>query len=391
LETAEGEQLIDASSSWWVNTIGHGRPEIARAIAAQQQRLDHVLFAGATHAPAAQLAQKVLALAGPPFEKGRVFYSDNGSTAVEVALKIAYQEHAQKGQPQRRLFISFEGSYHGDTFGAMAVARAEGFHGIFAPLFFESRCLPLDLAQVSACLAQEATVIAAVIIEPLLQGAGGMKIHSPAFLQGLAALTKQYGIPLILDEVFTGLGRLGANFAFQRAGVRPDLLCVAKGLTGGNLPLAMTLATQRSFEAFLDEDKSKALLHGHSYTANPIACAAALAALDIFVSEDLAGRARVFEAHYQTWIAEHTPFGLRNPRAIGGVLAFEWPGSGAGDYFHQGMQAVPVVARRQGLFLRTLGNTVYFMPPLATDDATLKKGLHALSQTLRTLIQIPHG
>ncbi len=390
LETAQGEHLLDAASSWWVNTIGHGRPEIAAAIARQQRRLDHVLFAGATHAPAAYLAQRLLRLAGAPFEGGgRVFFSDNGSTAIEVALKIAYQMHAQRGAPERRLFVSFEGSYHGDTFGAMAVARSKDFHGTFAPLLFDALSAPLSLAAYADLLDAHAGRVAGVVIEPLLQGAGGMRMHSPEFLRGVAALARERDIPLILDEVFTGLGRVGAAFAYQRAGVEPDLVCAAKGLTGGNLPLAVTLARSEAFAAFLGEDKAKALLHGHSYTANPIACAAALAALDIYEREDLAGRARTFEATYHRWIAAEAPaLGLFAPRALGGVLAFEWPGSGVGDYFHAAgtMEQVPRAARRRGLFLRTLGNTVYFMPPLATSDAELTEGLAALGATIRDVL-----
>jgi adenosylmethionine-8-amino-7-oxononanoate aminotransferase len=402
LTLADGRRLVDATSSWWVNTIGHGRPEIARAIARQQAELDHVIFAGVTHAPAATLARRVAALAGGDLT--RAFYSDNGSTAVEVALKICWQAWVNRGDAGRKTFLSFRGSYHGDTFGAMAVAAAGGFHGAFEPLLFRTELaspvtqhasalcpggaaeLAPRLAEIERVVEQRSGELAAVVLEPLVQGAGGMLVQPAEFLRGVERIARRHGLPLILDEVFTGLGRVGAAFAFQRAGLRPDVVCVAKGLTGGNLPLAITLATEELFAAFLADDKRRALLHGHSYTANPIACAAAHAALDIFASEDLPARARALEARYEAWIREAgAALGIRNPRALGGILAFELPGTRDGDYFHPAASRVPEVGARHGLFLRPLGNTVYLMPPLVIDAAETDAALRALASTVAEL------
>lgn len=393
LYTASGERLIDGASSWWVNTIGHGRPEIAAAIAAQQQTLDHVIFAGATHAPAARVAHTLARLTDGVLP--RVFFSDNGSTAVEIALKIAYQRWVHRGEPQRTRFVSFRGSYHGDTFGAMSVAQSQTFHGTFRPLLFETIAADLPqkdaetddfLARLALVLDAEPQRLAGLLVEPLLQGAGGMRLHPAAFLRGAAALCRERGLPLILDEVFTGLGRLGAAFAFQRAGVAPDIICIAKGLTGGNLPLAATLAREEYFAEFLGPDKGRALLHGHSYTGNAIACAAAVAALGIFQAENLAGRARAMEARFQAWITQHgESLKLGDARAIGGVLAFELPGSGANDYHDHRAGLVPDAARQHGLFLRPLGNTVYLMPPLTITPQELDEALQALVRMVRDI------
>jgi len=400
VETATGERLVDGASSWWVNLIGHGRPEIARAIARQQQTLDHVIFAGAVHEPGARLAERLAALSGLE----RVFYSDNGSTAVEVALKMAYQAFANRGETRRTLFLSLKGSYHGDTFGTMSIGHSGSFHGAFGPLLFETLAadpvtthastlcprggdaLEERLDAMAALMERHSDCLAGVVVEPLLMGSAGMLVQPPAFVRGIAALCRRHGVPLILDEVFTGLGRIGARFAFLRAGVEPDLVAVAKGLTGGNLPLAATLAKESYFEAFLADDGSKALMHGHSYTANPITCAAALAALDVLDRDDIAGRSLALEERFNSWLAgEGSALGVENGRALGGVLAFELPGSGTCDYYHPAAAALPTAARRHGLFLRPLGNTVYFAPPpvIAGDD--LERALAALKRTVADL------
>lgn len=400
LTLADGKVLLDGTSSWWVNTIGHGRPEIARTLATQQQQLDHVLFAGATHEPGAALAAKLAALTGG--ELPRAFFSDNGSTAVEVALKMVYQRWVNRGDDTRRTFVSFRGSYHGDTFGAMAVAASAGFHGVFGPLLFKTlHADPCTIQPSAHCpdgeamleerldaldrmLATHRAPLAGIILEPLLQGAGGMTIQPQAFVEGVARLAKKHELPLILDEVFTGLGRVGAAFAYQRAGIGPDIVCVAKGLTGGNLPLAVTLAKSAVYDAFLSDERGLALLHGHSYTGNPIACATALTALAIMEREDLAGRARAMEARYTRWIGDLAePLKLVNPRAIGGVLAFELPGTTGSDYFHPRAARVGPVAAAQGLLLRPLGNTVYLMPPLVIAEDELDDALGRLVKVVR--------
>lgn len=399
LESAEGERLIDASASWWTCSIGHGRPEIGEAIRRQQASLDHCGFGNATHEVGSRLANRLVAACEGDLQ--RVFYSDNGSCAVEVALKIAAQSWLNRGVRGRSKFLYFQGAYHGDTFGAMAVGESGGFHKEFTAFRIpgvESRvvtshrsrlcpegpmALDQGLADLSLCFEKHAHELAGVIIEPLIQGASGMNMQEVRWLQQLSRLCREWKVPLILDEVFTGMGRAGAPFAYQRAGIEPDILCLAKGLTGGNLPLAATLVREDLFAAFLDDDRSKALLHGHTFTGNPIACAAALATLDIYDRENLWNRGRVIEDAFRSWIeAVGGELGLHAPRALGGVLAFEL---GTGDYFDPLAYAAPAAARRNGLLLRTLGATLYFIPTLTIEKAELDTALRALHRTVRDL------
>jgi adenosylmethionine-8-amino-7-oxononanoate aminotransferase len=402
LELADGKKLVDGSASWWVNTVGHGRKEIGAAMIRQQQRLDHVIFANLSHKPAVQLAERILRFSDSHLD--RVFFSDNGSTAVEIALKMAYQSNVNRGETERTVFLAFSGSYHGDTFGAMAVGKADSFHGIFRKVLFrsvwanpvtfhKSEVCPLGIAAYESYLAELRQTISAhqktlagVVIEPLVQGAGGMLMQPEKFLQDLAELCREFQLPLIFDEVFTGMGRVGDSFAFKRAGVRPDIVCLAKGLTGGTMPLALTLATDKIFSAFLSDEKGKALLHGHSYTGNPIACAAALATLDIIKKEKLVDRARGLEAKFSAWIVDaERRFSIENPRCLGGILAFELPGSGFGNYFSTRAEKFTAAALSQGLFLRTLGNTAYFVPPLSINDSELAGALRGLDAALAEL------
>jgi len=404
LETTDGTRLFDGTSSWWVNTVGHGRREIREAMAQQQARLDHVLFAGTAHAGAATLARRLLESIDGGFAK--VFYSDNGSTAVEVALKMVVQYWHNRGQSQRTLLMDFAGSYHGDTFGAMAVGRSSGFHQAFEPLLFRTvtapqvthhpsavcprgiDALPERVRELEQLFAQHHTTLAGVIIEPWVQGASGMTMQPLLWLQKLAELCRHYKIPLIFDEVFTGMGRLGFMTGAQKADIVPDILCMAKGLTGGNLPLAITLAQAPIYEAFLAEDKSKALLHGHSYTANPIACAAALATLDIYAQDDVLTNCRRIEKAFLDWINSYsTSLCLANPRAMGGILAFELRDSGLGHYFSADATTIATAAQRFNLFLRPLGNTIYLVPPLTTSESELEWALHQLQKTIESLLR----
>lgn len=382
LYTTDGERLLDAVGSWWTNTIGHGVEEIGAAIHRQQQTLDHCLFSTLTHEPGSLLAQRLSALTDHTFS--RVFFSDNGSCALEVAIKMAAQYFVNLGETERNLILGFEGTYHGDTFGAMSAAGNDVFHGAFRPFFFKTlRHAPVTLHPSSVCpegsaalatycasldtlLTQNASRLAAVVIEPLLQGAGGMLLQDIRFLRFLRQRTQELGIPLIYDEVFTGMGRSGDFFTFKRySDITPDIVCAAKGLTGGNLALAVTLASEKIFAGFLGPDKTSAFLHGHSYTANPIACAAALATLDFYEKNELIQKSQRLEQRFKTWITEEgSRLNLTNPRALGAVLAFEFPDSGIGDYHDTRASQVPQLARAQGLFLRPLGNTIYVCPPL---------------------------
>jgi adenosylmethionine-8-amino-7-oxononanoate aminotransferase len=400
LELADGKRVLDGSASWWVNTVGHGRKEIGRAIVRQQQQLDHVIFANLSHKPAIELAERILQFSDSHLD--RVFFSDNGSTAVEIALKMAYQACVNRGEPEKSVFLAFAGSYHGDTFGAMSIGKADTFHGIFRKILFrsvwanpvtihKSEVCPRGLAAYDEYLADlrltmesQQKTLAGVVIEPLVQGAGGMLMQPEKFLRDLASLCHEFQIPLIFDEVFSGMGRVGESFAFRRAKVRPDIVCLAKGLTGGTMPLALTLTTNDIFSSFLAEDRSKALLHGHSYTGNPIACAAALATLDIIKKEGLLARARELEGKFSNWLeGAQVRYAIENPRCLGGIFAFELPGSGFGNYFSTRAQSFTKLALSHGLFLRTLGNTAYFVPPLSITDAELALAFRGFDGALK--------
>ncbi len=398
LQTSSGERLLDAVGSWWTNTIGHGVEAVGRAMQRQQQTLDHCLFSGLTHEPGSLLAQRLSALSDHKFS--RVFFSDNGSCALEVALKMAAQYFVNRGEKNRDLILGFEGTYHGDTFGAMSAAGNDSFHGAFRPFFFKTlRHAPVTKHPSAVCpdgadalekhcasldrlLTENASRLAAVVIEPLLQGAGGMLMQDARFLKFVRERTRALGIPLVYDEVFTGMGRSGDYFTFRRyPELTPDIVCIAKGLTGGNLALAVTLASEEIFAGFLGPDKTNAFLHGHSYTANPIACAAALATLECYDEMRLIERAQRLEKRFNRWIEEcGSRVNLVHPRAFGAVLAFELPNSQQGDYHDPRATKVPAIAREQGLFLRPLGNTVYTCPPLCITDEETEFLLRGLEQ-----------
>jgi len=405
LETHTGEKLIDASASWWTNSTGHGHPQIGAAIARQHSKVDHCIFAGATHEPASRLAKELVDLSQGRLP--RVFYTDNGSCAVEVALKMAAQSWQNRGIHHRQNFLFFKGAYHGDTFGAMSVGASEGFHKAFSPYLFAGKslapvtahssrlcpegpeALQKGLSELEALFHNHGHELAGVIIEPWVQGASGMNFQHLTWLQTLGRLTRQYQIPLILDEIFTGMGRLGSYFAFERASLEPDIVCLAKGLTGGTLPLAVTLTSEAMFQSFLDQDGSKALLHGHTFTGSAMACAAALAALDIYRREKILDRVAAMEGESLNWLDRRAKdMGLISPRALGAILAFELPGSGVSNYFHPLAQKVPAIARRHGLLMRTLGNTMYFVPPLAIQKREVLDALARMERTLGELLDI---
>lgn len=401
LQTIEGKTLFDATSSWWVNTIGHGRIEIAEAIAQQQQTLDHTVFGGTCHSPSAQLSKKITSLTGNHLK--RVFFTDNGSCAVEVALKMAIQSFYNRGI-ERHKFVCLKGGYHGDTFGAMSVGLSSGFYEPFQKHLFENFWLTPttehpswicpkgpaaqeeNIAEMEELFEKNHDSIAGVLIEPWLQGASGMIIQHLPWLQRLGELTNSYKIPLILDEVFTGMGRTGSFFAFQRAGLKPDIICTSKGLTGGNLPLALTIASEEIFEHFLSNDAAKTFFHGHSFTANPIACSAALAALEIYEKEQLVNKSFEMEKKFKSWIeAEGHELGLVNPRALGGMLAFEVPDSEFGNYFSSKNQQITNVSRQLGILIRPLGNTIYLVPPLTTSDSDLDWALDRMKRIILSI------
>ena len=384
LITEDGRRILDGISSWWVNIHGHCHPAITQALVDQARDLEHVMFAGCTHPPTVNLAERLLQLL--PSGLTRVFYSDNGSTAVEVAVKLACQYWKNKGQPQRHRILALEHAYHGDTAGAMSVSAASVFTAAFTPLLFPVarahapycfRC-PLGLTRetcnvdclqsLEAQLEQGGDTIAAVIIEPMLQGAGGMIVWPPEFLAGVRRLCDRFEVLLIADEVLTGFGRTGRMFACEHTGITPDLMCLSKALTAGYLPLGATAVTAPVYDAFLSADHSNTFFHGHSFTANPLACAVALASLDLFASADVMSTVRRIETQLMSGLAR-----LRNlpavgdVRAIGAVAAIELrtdaTAPGAGGYLDRLGPHLAAAFLERGLLLRPLGNVLYFMPP----------------------------
>ncbi len=368
LTLEDGREILDAISSWWTSLHGHGRPELVAALRAQAETLDHVLFAGATHEPAVALAEKLVSLA--PRGLTRVFFSDDGSTAVEVALKIALQAHAQQGRPERRVFVAFENGYHGDTFGAMAVGDPDPFFRAFEKLLFRVERCAVDAHALESTLQRLGSSAAGVVLEPLVQGAGGMRMHTPEFVRAARSLCSARGLPLIADEVMTGFGRTGTLFACEQAGVTPDLLCIAKGLTGGVYPLSATLATTALFDAFVSTDRSRAFFHGHSFTANPIGCAVALASIDLALREDvpakLDGIGATIEDRLRSKLPPDAP--IRDLRRTGGIVAFDLDTDATG-YLAFDPRALRAKAIARGVLLRPLGNVVYAMPPACTTAA----------------------
>lgn len=368
-----GRAILDAISSWWVTTHGHSRPEIAEAIANQARTLDHVMFAGFTHAPATELASELVARL--PRELTRVFFSDNGSTAVEVAIKMSMQSFANAGKP-RRLIAALENAYHGDTFGAMAAGARGLFSEAYEPLLFEVARLPDPsegdtLKALASLIKNRGEELAAVIVEPLLIGAGGMHIYDERVLQGIRRLTSEAGVHLIADEVLTGFGRTGPMFACERADVAPDLMCLSKGLTGGAMALGVTVATEPIYDAFLSTDRRRTFFHGHSYTANPIACSAALAALTLYNDESEDNRVRIEVAHANHLVSFQKHPGVKTTRQIGTVAVIEMVAEAG--YLSEIGRELSAFALEQGVLLRPLGNIVYCLPPYCITDDELAR------------------
>jgi adenosylmethionine-8-amino-7-oxononanoate aminotransferase len=358
-----GRRYLDGVSSLWVTVHGHRRREIDDAIRAQLDRVAHTTLLGLASPPAAALAARLVALAPPGLAK--VFYSDNGSTAVEIALKMAYQYWYQRGRPRKQRFIALEAAYHGDTLGAVSLGGIELFHRLFAPLLVPCLRIPPRIEALEALLAREADNVAGFILEPIVQAAAGMLLAPRGFLRQAADLCRRHDVLLIADEVATGFGRTGRMFACEHEDVTPDLLAVAKGLTGGYLPLAATLATQKIFDAFLGRtDEQKTFFHGHTYTGNALACAAALASLDLFERDHVLERLAVLVARLEAELADHllpSP-AVRQIRQQGLMVGVELAPSPSGD---QVGARVCRAARAHGIIIRPLGDVLVLMPPLS--------------------------
>jgi adenosylmethionine-8-amino-7-oxononanoate aminotransferase len=376
---AEGRQVIDGISSWWTILHGHRHPPLMAALAEAMKSYDHVHFAGVTHPPGVALAELLLRSAA--MEGGRAFYSDNGSTAVEVALKMAYQYWCLRGEPQRTCFLGFEHGYHGDTFGAMAVSRDPVFFGRFEPLLLRAEVVPLSPERLDEALRRRKGEVAAVIVEPLVQGAGGMRVHSASDLQAIELVARQHHVLLILDEVMTGGGRTGPLWAHEAARVRPDLLCAAKTLAGGLLPLAATLVAAHVAALWDSDDPRDTFFHGHSFTAHPLACAVALANWQALTAGVHPAPARM-EAFWNQALAplrDHPR--VRDVRVRGTIAAVELdvPGGYLSDVGRQLRRHC--LAR--GVLLRPLGNVLYALPPFCTSDASLEQIADAMNGAVR--------
>jgi adenosylmethionine-8-amino-7-oxononanoate aminotransferase len=398
-------RVIDGIGSWWVNTYGHCNPIINRAIVDQAETLEHVIYANFVHEPGLRLAKALSERTSCHLT--RVFYSDNGSTAMEIALKMAYQFFKNRGEERDRI-VCLENGYHGDTFGAMAAGARSIFHTVFEPLLFEVDHLRAPscsqhgledetvgrkemeeaLQSLDDYFERYAERICCLVLEPLIQGAGGMNFYSPFYLKKARELCSRSGAILIADEVFTGAGRTGPYFAFERAGVWPDIAALAKGLSGGYLPFAATLASERIYEGFLSDDRLHTLYHGHSMTGSPLGCAAALAAISLYESLCIGDRLKEVEAlHRRHLMALMKSSDLvAHPRCMGSVAAF--------DIVADIPYGVPLsmkisqAALEEGLFIRPLGATIYLSPAYIATDAELEEMYDALSRLLKRLPQI---
>lgn len=383
---ASGKRYLDGNGSWWTNTLGHAHPRLRAALKRQVDSLAHCAFAGITHAPAVELAKDLLAVAPPGLK--RVFFSDNGSTAVEVATKIAFQYWQQNGRPERRRFLALSHAFHGDTLGASSLGGIPAFRAIFGPLLFDVIRAPEPTSQrtykqviedVIAELTSRGNEIAGVVVEPLIQGAAGMHMWPAGMLRELGRAIRASETFLIADEVFTGYGRTGTMWACEQAGLTPDILCVAKAMSGGMLPMAATLATAQVYEGF-SGGKERALMYGHTYYGNPLGASVAREVLAIYrdehVVEQVVQKAPLISAAFER--IRNLP-GVRSVRSMGMVGAADL---GQGGYAGNAGWAVYTHALRRGAYLRPLGDTVYIAPPLIISEAELNQLLDILHDSI---------
>lgn len=384
LELADGRRLLDAISSWWAVLHGHGEPRLVEAMQRQARTLDHVLYAGCAHEPASRLAAELVEVA--PEGLTRAFMSDDGSTAVEVALKAAYQVALRRGEQGRRLFVALEGGYHGDTFGAMAVGDPSPFFREFGPLLFEVEHVPADADALTDVFERRGSEIAAFVAEPGVQGAAGMVVVPDELWTRARELCTEHGALLIADEVMTGFGRTGRLFASDVA--PPDLLCLAKGLTGGMLPLAATLATEDIFESFLADDRAKTFFHGHTFTAHAIGCAVARESLALTRERDVPGRLAAIGRIVEDGLTDlRDRPGVRDLRRRGGIVALELETgdagylSGLGERLREACRAPDL-----DVLLRPLGNVLYALPPACTTDDEATRIARALRRVATSVL-----
>jgi adenosylmethionine-8-amino-7-oxononanoate aminotransferase len=386
---SNGEKYIDAISSWWVNLHGHSHPYIAEKISTQLHTLEHALFSGFTHLPAIELAERLLHKL--PSNQSKLFYSDNGSTAVEVGLKMAFQYWSNKATPKTKV-IAFENAYHGDTFGGMSVGARNAFNLPFEKLLFDVIAIPVPIkgkendALVAMQKALNENEIAAFIFEPLVQGAGGMVMYDAKQLDTLIELCNQYSVITIADEVMTGFGRTGTFFACDVLQHKPDITCLSKGLTGGFMPLGITSCAAFIHNAFISNNKMKTFFHGHSYTGNPTACVAALASLDLMDKEETTqNRLRIQQKHsaFVSQLKNHKA--LIEVRQLGTILAFEIKTKEQTNYLNNLAETISTFFYSKKIILRPLGNIVYVLPPYCISDESLDTIYEAITDFLNTL------
>ncbi len=368
-----GRKYIDAVSSWWVNLHGHSHPHIAKRVSEQLYTLEHAIFAGFTHLPAVELAEGLLTIL--PANQAKIFYSDNGSTAVEVALKMCLQYWSNKGEPRKKV-LAFNNSYHGDTFGAMSVSARSAFTAPFESLLFDVVYIDTPNAEniedIKSQISNLKSQISSFIYEPLVQGSAGMLMYEAKYLDELLDHCRHCNVFLIADEVMTGFGRTGKIFASDYLTTKPDIVCLSKGLTGGTMALGVTSCTQSIYDAFLSENKLKTFFHGHSFTANPIACAAAVASLELTLHpENLANIRRISDCHsrFAEKISSHAK--LKDVRQTGTILAFEWETEGNSSYFSSLRDSLYSYFLKEGIILRPLGNIIYILPPYCITNEQL--------------------
>ncbi len=392
-----GKAYLDLISSWWVNIHGHANEEIAQAIYNQAKTLEHVMFAGFTHEPAIILCENLQTILDHSLCK--FFFSDNGSTAVEIALKMAHQYWRNLGNYEKVYFLSFEGGYHGDTFGAMSVGAKSGFHNEFENLFFTVLSIPYPDTYTHDSLLEEKEEhaisilknyldqyngkISAIILEPLIQGASGMRICRPEFMNRALKLVREYGILIIFDEVMTGFCRTGTYFAYEQCDIVPDLLCISKGITGGFLPLALTITTNKIYEAFLSDDSNKSFSHGHSYTANPLACAAAITSLELLKTSKCQTAIQTLNKNHKIEmdILTQELTSIEKPRILGTIAAFDLKDT------KLSAKKLKQIFLEHGLLIRPLGQTIYLLPPYCLRSDELKHAYSSIEKILLSKLQ----
>jgi len=391
LQDHRGRRYLDAISSWWCCNLGHGRAEIVRAIQNQAAELQHSILGNLSHPRAVELAASLAALFADT--RRHVHFASDGASAVEAALKIALQYWHNRGESRKTRLVSLREGYHGDTLAALSLGFLDAFHRPFASVRLPCLQLPVPpydateeeaLAAAAKLFAGHEGELAALVVEPMCQGAAGMRIYSAAFLKGLHALCRKHGALLIADEIAMGFGRTGSLFAFEHAGVDPDLVCLGKGLTGGYLPLSAVIARDEIYDAFTDQPVDRTFYHGHTFAGNPIASAAALAALQIYRKENLAERARDLGRELAGWMREIESLpGVKDVRSLGLVAAVELAGTPQGGSPHMRAARVRDLLRDRGILLRPLGGVIYLMPPLVIEAPGLRRLVEELAEAVK--------